>query len=142
MRWREAPAAWLAFACWCRLAPEQCLLLLPFLGRRRRRRESEKVQRNAAAAAEAAEAVAAAGEAAEGGAGGGLRGAAGPAPSSPPSKVVSTVEALALAQFRPPNPELSTLALTTGSILMLEVHSSLSAYICKKLADPATAHLR
>ncbi|EFN50853.1 hypothetical protein CHLNCDRAFT_141768 [Chlorella variabilis] len=109
--------------------------------RRRRRRESEKVQRNAAAAAEAAEAVAAAGEAAEGGAGGGLRGAAGPAPSSPPSKVVSTVEALALAQFRPPNPELSTLALTTGSILMLEVHSSLSAYICKKLADPATAHL-
>ena len=37
---------------------------------------------------------------------------------------------------------LSTLALTTGSLLMLEVHASLSAYICKKLADPATAHLR
>jgi hypothetical protein len=41
---------------------------------------------------------------------------------------------------RPPNPELSTLALTTGSLLMLEVHASLEAYICKKLQDPA--HLR
>ena len=47
-----------------------------------------------------------------------------------------------MGRNRPPNPELSTLALTTGSLLMLEVHASLEAYICKKLQDPATAHLR
>ena len=55
----------------------------------------------------------------------------------------STVDALSLqGGFRPPNPELSTLAITTGSRLMLEVHASLQAYIVKKLASPATAHLR
>jgi hypothetical protein len=82
--------------------------------RRRRRRESDRVQRSAGARGEA-------------GAGDGLP---------------ATVDALALPQSRPPSPELSTLGLTTGSLLMLEVHESLAAYICKKLADPATAHLR
>jgi hypothetical protein len=47
-----------------------------------------------------------------------------------------------VGRYRPPHPELSTLALTTGSLLMLEVHASLEAYICKKLQDPATVHLR
>lgn len=63
----------------------------------------------AQAAAEAAQAVAAGGE--EGGEGG--SGAEG---------FSSTVDALGIkGTFRPPNPELSTLALTTGSQLMLEV---------------------
>jgi hypothetical protein len=37
---------------------------------------------------------------------------------------------------------LSSLMLTTGTPLMLEVHQSLAYYICKRLADPATEHLQ
>lgn len=36
---------------------------------------------------------------------------------------------------------LSSLALTTGTPLMLEIHQSLMLYICRRLADPATRHL-
>lgn len=104
--------------------------------RRRRRREVERSQRAAAAAAESAAADAAA-------AASGTAPPSGLTAGSTQQAWSSTVDALALqGGFRPPNPELSTLALTTGSRLMLEVHSSLAAYICKKLADPATAHLR
>lgn len=89
----------------------------PLACRRRRRRESERAARQtevaaeaaavAKAAAQAAQAAAAAGE--EGGEGGG-------------DGFSSTVDALGIkGTFRPPNPELSTLALTTGSQLMLEV---------------------
>ena len=105
--------------------------------RRRRRRESGKAARKGEeAAARVAVAAAALGSsaAAAADAGGGEGGQQG---------FSSTVDVLELkGTWRPPNPELSTLALTTGSQLMLEVHASLAAYICKKLADPATAHLR
>lgn len=66
-----------------------------------------------AAEAAAAEAVAAAQAAAAAGEEGGEGGTEG---------FSSTVDALGIkGTFRPPNPELSTLALTTGSQLMLEV---------------------
>lgn len=112
------------------------MALLLATRRRRRRREVERSQRAAAAAAESAAADAAA-------AAGGLAPPSGLTSGSSQQAWSSTVDALALqGGFRPPNPELSTLALTTGTRLMLEVHASLAAYICNKLADPATAHLR
>jgi 5'-3' exonuclease len=37
---------------------------------------------------------------------------------------------------------MSSLALTTGTPLMLEIHQSLMLYICHRLADPATRHLQ
>lgn len=80
-------------------------MLLPLRRRRRRRRrESEKAARLEAAAAAEAEAAAQA------------------AASSSSGEWSSTVDALDLkGTWRPPNPELSTLALTTGSRLMLDV---------------------
>lgn len=67
-------------------------------------------------AAEAAAAAQAAAEAAQAVAAGGEEGGSGAEGFS------STVDALGIkGTFRPPNPELSTLALTTGSQLMLEV---------------------
>jgi 5'-3' exonuclease len=108
--------------------------LLAHLRRRRRRRESDKSQRNAAADAAAAEAIAA--EAS----------CSSSSSSSSDDETSGIAEAEAsqgpLLRQRLRDPELSTLGLTTGTLLMLEVHSSLKAYICKKLAHPVTAHLR
>ena len=79
----------------------------------------EKQARVAAAAAEDAAAAVAA-------AAGGAAPPSGLTAGSAQQEWSSTVDALALqGGFRPPNPELSTLALTTGSRLMLEVHNSL-----------------
>ncbi|KAL4857574.1 5'-3' exoribonuclease 2 [Chlorella vulgaris] len=99
--------------------------------RRRRRRESDKSQRNAAADAAAAEAAEAS--------------SSSSSSSSSDDETSGIAEAEAsqgpLLRQRLRDPQLSTLGLTTGTLLMLEVHSSLKAYICKKLAHPTTSHL-
>jgi hypothetical protein len=43
---------------------------------------------------------------------------------------------------RRPAAGLSPLSLTTGTLLMLELHTSLAVYICRRLADPRHQHLR